>query len=454
MSGETAKLDTPVSARKIALASAIGTTIEWYDFLIYATAASLVFGKIFFPTGSALVSSLLAVSTIGAGFLARPLGAIVLSNYGDKVGRKSLLVGTLGAMGIATTLIGLLPTYAQIGIWAPILLVLLRLVQGIAVGGEWGGAVLMAIEHAPRNRRGFYGSLVQIGFPVGMALGTFSFLLLALLPEPHFLSWGWRIPFLVSAVLVVVGLVIRLKVTESPEFEASREKGELVKYPVWEAVRRHPKNLLIGLGARITELSWIYVLTIFALEFATHTLHIPRTLVLAAIGIGALLELVTVPLCGALSDRVGRRAIYIAGSVAAGLLAFPVFWAIASREGWAVVLAFTIGMAVGHGVMYGVQASFLSEMFGANVRYSGASLGYQLAAPIGGGLVPVLATWIVGVSGGTWGVSVMMIVLALITVVAVYFAKETAAGKAGGTSSAHSDSTQSVSPPGEITVTS
>ncbi|MBB6377434.1 MHS family shikimate/dehydroshikimate transporter-like MFS transporter [Pseudonocardia eucalypti] len=415
--------------RRVALASAIGTTIEWYDFLIYATAASLVFGRLFFPSDAGLTSSLLAISTIGVGFLIRPLGAVILSNLGDRVGRRAMLVGTLSAMGVATTLIGLLPTYAQIGVAAPIMLVALRLVQGFAVGGEWGGAVLMAVEHAPRGRRGFYGSVVQVGFPVGLGLGTFSFFLLALLPDEQFLAWGWRLPFLLSAVLVSVGLFIRLRVPESPEFERARNSGELVRFPVWQAVRRHPRSVLIGLGVRLTELSWIYVLTVFALEYATHTLGIPRDLVLAAIAAGALLELVTVPLFGAVSDRVGRRPIYLAGSVAAAALAFPVFWAIDSGDPIAVVCAFALGMAVGHGVMYGVQASFLAELFGANVRYSGASLGYQLAAPIGGGLVPVVATYLVADAGGkTWPVSLMMIGFAAVTIAAVWVARETAHG--------------------------
>jgi len=412
--------------RRIALASAIGTTIEWYDFLIYATAAALVFGRTFFPADDPLVSSLLSIGTVGVGFVARPLGAIILSNFGDRIGRRSMLIFTLTAMGAATTLIGLLPSYRQIGITAPILLVVLRLVQGLAVGGEWGGAVLMAVEHAPARRRGLYGSLVQMGFPIGLALGTFSFLLLALLPDEQFMAWGWRLPFLLSAVLISVGMWIRLRVPESPEFEKAKEEGEIVRFPVWEAIRRHPKNLLIALGARITELSWIYVLTIFAVAYAANTLHISRNLVLAAIAVGALLELVTVPSFGALSDRVGRKPIYIAGSLAAAILAFPVFWAIGTRNEFAVMVAFAVGMAVGHGVMYGVQASFLSEMFGANVRYSGASLGYQLAAPIGGGLIPVFATYLVSLWGGTWPVALMMVALALLTVIAVLFARETA----------------------------
>lgn len=423
----------PVSMRSVAAASAIGTTIEWYDFLIYATAASLVLNTLFFPTHDPLVGKLLSIATIGVGFFARPLGAIILSHFGDRLGRKSMLILTLVSMGAATMLIGLLPTYATIGIAAPILLVACRLVQGIAVGGEWGGAVLMAIEHAPAHKRGFYGSIVQIGFPLGLALGTLSFFALAYLDEEQFRSWGWRLPFLASALLVVIGTYIRLRVEETPDFERNVREGTIERFPVLQTIRRHPKDLLIGLGARITEISWIYVLTIFGLSYAVTNLGLSRNLVLGAIALGAVGELITIPLFGALSDRVGRRPVYMLGCVAAIALAFPIFWGIETKDPTTVILAFVVGMSVGHGIMYGVQASFLSEMFPSNLRYSGASLGYQLAAPIGGGLVPVAAAAVVGMTGGaTWPVSLLMIAIALATIVAVLYAKETAPAAANG----------------------
>ncbi|MCI2810842.1 MFS transporter [Eoetvoesiella caeni] len=424
---ETQTSGQAVSMRKVVAASAIGTTIEWYDFLIYATAASLVLNTLFFPTHDPLVGKLLSIGTIGVGFFARPLGAIILSHFGDRLGRKSMLILTLVSMGVATMLIGLLPTYETIGIAAPILLVVCRLVQGIAVGGEWGGAVLMAIEHSPPNRRGFYGSIVQIGFPLGMALGTVSFFALAYLNEAQFMAWGWRIPFLASALLVAIGTYIRLHIDETPDFKQNVREGKIERFPVLETVRRHPKDLLIGLGARITEISWIYVITIFGLSYAVTNLGLPRTLVLGAIALGAAVELITIPLFGALSDRIGRRPVYMLGCLAAIALAFPIFWGIETKDPSMVILAFVVGMSVGHGIMYGVQASFLSEMFPSNLRYSGASLGYQLAAPIGGGLVPVAAAAMVGVSGGsTWSVSLLMIAIALATIVAVFYAKETA----------------------------
>jgi MFS transporter, MHS family, shikimate and dehydroshikimate transport protein len=413
--------------RTVVTASAIGTTIEWYDFLIYSTAASLVLNKLFFPTTDPLIGKLLAIGTIGVGFFVRPLGAIVLSHFGDRVGRKSMLILTLVTMGVATMLIGLLPTYKSIGVAAPILLVACRLAQGIAVGGEWGGAVLMVIEHSPPNRRGFYGSIVQIGFPLGMAIGTASFFALTRLDDAQFMSWGWRLPFLGSAVLVAVGTFIRLRIEETPDFKRNVREGHIVRFPVLDTIRRHPKDLLIGLGARITEVSWIYVITIFGLSYAVTNMDLPRSLVLGAIAAGAAVELITIPLFGALSDRIGRRPVYMLGCLSAIILAFPIFWAIQTRGPLTVVLAFVIGMSVGHGIMYGVQASFLSEMFPSNLRYSGASLGYQLAAPIGGGLIPVIAATIVGRNhGATWPVSTLMIALALITMLAVLCANETA----------------------------
>jgi MFS transporter, MHS family, shikimate and dehydroshikimate transport protein len=302
--------DKTTSMRTIAAASAIGTTVEWYDFLIYSTAASLVFGRLFFPTHDPPAGKLISISTIGAGFFARPIGAVILSHFGDRVGRKSTLILTLVSMGIATTVIGLLPTYASIGIWAPLLLVSCRLVQGVAIGGEWGGAVLMATEHSPPANRGFYGSLVQVGFPLGMALGTASFFALAYLSDQQFTSWGWRIPFIGSAALVLIGVFIRLRIEETPDFKHVLQGGHTARLPVLETILHHPKDLIIGLGARVTEISWIYVLTIFGLGYAVTDLGLSRSLVLGAIALGAVIELITIPLFGALSDRVGRRVIF------------------------------------------------------------------------------------------------------------------------------------------------
>ena len=282
---ETARPATPIA--RVVLASFIGTSIEWYDFFLYGTAAALVFNRLFFPTLDPLAGTMASFGTYAVGFFARPIGAIIFSHFGDRLGRKSMLILTLVSMGVATTIVGLLPTYASIGIAAPILLVVCRLVQGIAVGGEWGGAVLMTTEHSPALKRGFYGSMVQIGFPLGMALGTASFFALSYLSDEQFLAWGWRIPFIASAALVAVGVFIRLRIPETPDFKDVLREGKLARFPVLETILRHPKDLIIGLGARITEISWIYVITIFGLNYAVQTLGVSRNLVLGAIALGA-----------------------------------------------------------------------------------------------------------------------------------------------------------------------
>lgn len=414
------------SVKTVAAASAIGTTIEWYDFLIYGTAAALVFNQLFFPTLTPLIGTLVAFSTIGVGFVARPLGGIVFGHYGDRIGRKTMLFLTLLIMGVSTFFVGLMPTYNSIGVWAPILLVALRLLQGFAVGGEWGGAVLMAVEYAPEGKRGLYGSMVQIGFPLGLVAATASFAALSGLPEEQFLAWGWRLPFLASIVLVAVGLFIRLRIQETPTFRRVRETGTEVRLPVVEVLRRYPKNLLVAFGVRITEVSWVYILTIFVIAYATEQLGLPRGMILNGILLGATLELLAVPFFGALSDRVGRRPIYMVGAVLAALYAFPLFWLLDTREPWLVWLAIVLGLSIGHGVMYGTQAAFLSEMFDARVRYTGASLANQLSAAIGGGLSPVIAAALLAWSGGRpWPISVYMAALAVITIVSVILAKET-----------------------------
>ena len=419
--------DNAPSMGAVAAASAVGTTIEWYDFLIYATAASLVLNKLFFPSQDPFVGKLLSIGTIGVGFFARPLGAILFSHFGDRIGRKSMLILTLVSMGVATTLIGLLPTYASIGVAAPLMLVACRLVQGIAVGGEWGGAVLMTTEHSPSEMRGFYGSIVQIGFPLGMALGTASFFALAYLSDGEFASWGWRIRFVASAALVVIGVFIRLRIEETPDFKRVLRDGNVSRFPVIETICSHPKDLIIGLGARITEISWIYVLTVFGLSYAVTNLGLSRSLVLGAIALGAAVELITIPLFGGLSDRVGRRTIYMVGCVAAICLSFPVFWAIATRDPVIVVLAFVIGMSVGHGTCTVFKLVFSAKCFprtcATAARRSATKSPLLLAAE----LVPLAAAAMVEMSGGgTWAVSVLMIAIASVTIVAVLLAHETA----------------------------
>jgi len=414
---------------KVALASLIGTSIEWYDYFLYGTAAALVFNKLFFPNYDPLVGTLLAFLTFSLGFIARPLGGIVFGHYGDKIGRKKMLYLTLMIMGLATACIGLLPTYSAIGIWAPILLITMRLLQGFGLGGEWGGAVLMAVEHAPANRRGFYGSWPQLGAFVGLLLSTLVFRAVSKLPDAQFLTWGWRVPFLASFLLVIVGIWIRMTIAESPVFEKLKEQKQEAKMPIVEAIIKHPKNILIAMGARFAENGLFYVFTVFSLTYISTYLKVPRVVGLNGLLWAAFLGIFTCAGWGALSDKLGRRPVYMYGAIACGVLAFPFFWMLGTKDPTMIALAIVIPVTLGHAAMYGPQASFLSEMFSARVRYSGASFGYQLASIFAGGLSPLVATWLlaVGVAAGKGPtyIAYYMILLVVITVVAVAFAKET-----------------------------
>ena len=413
------------SMQTIVWASVLGTVVEWYDFLIYGTAAALVFNKLFFPSLDPVAGTLAAFATYAVGFAARPLGGAIFGHYGDRLGRKAMLTMTMLIMGAGTFLIGCLPTYSSIGIWAPILLVALRLLQGIGLGGEWGGAVLMVIEHAKKDERGFYGSLVQVGFPAGIAASTATFLGLAAMPEADFLSWGWRLPFLASAFLVVGGLFVRLRLAETPAFENLREKSAVARMPLVDLLTKERRAFIVAVGLKVSEVAWVYVLTVFSIVYATGRLGLPRVLILDAILVGALLEFITLPLFGWISDRVGRRPVYIGGAIVSALVAFPIFWLLETRNPTIVVLTIAVAMSLTHATMFAPQAAFLPELFGTRTRYSGASLGCQVAAAISGGLSPLLATALLGWAGATWPISVMMIVLAAITLVATLAAKET-----------------------------
>jgi MFS transporter, MHS family, shikimate and dehydroshikimate transport protein len=409
----------------IVFASCVGTIIEWYDFLIYATAAALVFNKAFFPTFDPLAGTLAALGSYAVGFLARPLGGALFGHFGDRLGRKSMLVLTLFIMGVSTFLIGLLPTYASIGVLAPILLILLRVVQGIGLGGEWGGASLMVLEHCPSEKRGFYGSFVQIGFPIGLVLATLVFALASKLPDADFALWGWRIPFLISIVLLAIGTFVRSRVPETPVFEQLRARGGLSNNPVGEAVSKNTKAFLIAVGLKLSEVSWVYMLTVFVVVYATTKLSLPKQLMLDSVLYAALFELVSLPFFGWLSDRIGRRPLYILGAVFTMLFAFPLFWMLESKSAALITTAVMIAMNFGHGMMFGPESTYFPELFGPRVRYSGASFGFQVSAAIGGGFAPIIATAMVGYFGGTTGVSLMMIVLALFTLAAALAAPET-----------------------------
>lgn len=418
-------LATASSTRRVILASFIGTTIEWYDFFLYGTAAALVFNKLFFPNFEPSAGTMAAFATYAVGFFARPLGGIIFGHFGDKLGRRSMLVTTLMMMGLATFFIGILPTYEQAGLLAPTLLVFLRFVQGLGVGGEWGGAVLMVVEHGQTGRRGLYGSWVQAGVPVGLLLATGAFNLCSALPEAAFLAWGWRVPFLLGILLMGVGLFIRIYVLESPLFTAMKAERPPTPLPLLVVLRDYRRNVLLAMGARFAENAFFYIFTVLALSYGTQQLQLTKATVLKGVLLGSALQFIVLPLFGAWSDRIGRRPVYLGGAVFLTLFAFPFFWLVDTQNTAAVWLAICLGL-VGHSAMYGPQAAFFSEMFGTHVRYSGASLGYQLASPLAGGLAPLIATALLQWSGGQpWPVAIYLIVMGTITIVSVWLAAET-----------------------------
>lgn len=408
--------------RKVILASFVGTAIEWYDFYLYGTAAALVFNVLFFPDFDPLVGTIAAFGTFAAGFLARPIGSVVFGHFGDRIGRKKMLVYSLVGMGVATFLIGLLPTYAAIGVAAPILLLFLRLVQGFAVGGEWGGAVLMSVEHEQKGKRGLAGSWTQAGSPAGLVLSTVVFALVALMPEEQFLSFGWRIPFLFSAVLVAVGLFIRLSVIESPEFKEATQAEAPARIPALEAIRKHPVNILLAIAMCLAPFVCFYFFATFILTYATTTLGLERQTVLWIVAAAGLVELFTIPLAAALSDRVGRGKVFLWGAVLFAAYAYPFFLINEAFPGVGTLLVTVIvGLGLIHPLMYGPMATLFAELFPPRVRYSGASLGYSIGAIFGGGFAPLIFASLLSLGfGAIASIPPYMIVVSVLTFIAVY----------------------------------
>jgi metabolite-proton symporter len=417
-STEPTKTRTPIA--RVVGASLIGTTVEWYDFFLYGVAASVVFGELFFPKGEELTGTLLSFATFAVGFFARPIGGVVFGHFGDRLGRKNLLVLSLLMMGLATFAIGLLPTYAQVGALAPVLLTVLRLIQGFALGGEWGGAVLIVSEHGDPARRGFWSSWPQAGAPAGQLIANGVLAgLAAFQSDADFNSWGWRIPFLLSAVLVLVGLWVRLRIEESPLFRQAREKQEPTdKLPFVEVITKYPREVLTAMGARMAENVSYYIFTIVIATYAKEHLKLDKSFALNAVLIGAAIHFCAIPMWGALSDRVGRKPVYLLGAIGVGIWAF-VFIALLDTKNFALAaLAVTVGLIL-HGAMYGPQASFFTELFGTRVRYSGVSVGYQLASIIAGGLAPFIAVALLKAYDSGFAISIYVAVCAVISIIAV-----------------------------------
>ena len=430
--GATATTEEHSSIVKVVFASLIGTAVEWYDFFLYGSAAALVFGALFFPDADPVNATLLAFGTYAVGFVARPLGGIVFGHFGDRVGRKKMLVASLMLMGGATIAIGLLPTYASIGVAAPILLLACRLLQGFAVGGEWGGAVLMAAEHGRDDQRGFWSSWPQAGVALGNLMATgVLWVLAAVQSEDAFNEWGWRIPFLLSAVLVFIGLWVRLSIEESPVFkeahaEIADKKESASHMPLLEVIRTYPREVFIAMGMRMAENISYYIFTIVVITFVTTYDGQEKGPILQALLIGSVVHFIWIPIIGAVSDRVGRKPLYLAGAVGVAAWSFP-FFSLVSEGGAAnLTLAVVVGLML-HGLMYSPQAAFFSELFGTSVRYTGASVGYQLASIFAGALAPIIALKLLGSAdeSNTTAVGLYVCAASVLTVVAVLFAKET-----------------------------
>jgi MHS family shikimate/dehydroshikimate transporter-like MFS transporter len=406
---------------RVSLASGFGTLFEWYDFLIYAVATGLVFNKIFFPATDPAVGVLLSMLTFGVGYVVRPLGGIIFGYYGDRVGRKSMLMFTLILMGISTFAIGLLPTYKDIGIWAPVMLVGLRILQGLSFGGEWAGGSIMILEHAPSKHRGLFASLVQMGYPIGFLLASGVFLLTVQLSGDQFLEWAWRMPFLLSAVLIVIGIIIRSRISETPVFQEIQKQKKTLQIPVLHVLKHEKKPLLLGIGIKISEIAWGYLPSVFFPLWAINNLGVTRADVMHYIFVAMFIAIVAIPAAAYLSDRVGRRKIFLFASGVMTLLAVPIWYFMQQGQFGVPVI---IGLVAG-AIMLAPLAALLPESFSAASRYTGASLANQIAAAIGGGVVPAVASWIAISSGSLIGVGILMAVLSLITFLCTAVSVET-----------------------------
>lgn len=415
----TADILPDAELRKAVIASTIGTTIEWYDFFLYSTAAGLVFGKLFFPETDALTATLLSFGTYFVGFLSRPIGAAIFGHYGDRIGRKATLIATLLCMGLATFAIALVPGYAMIGIWGAVLLTLLRVIQGIGVGGEWGGSVLIAMEWSRNKSRGLVASWPQFGVPFGLFLANLAVLVFSALSGSAFLGWGWRVPFLLSILLVGVGLWVRLGILETPTFRKLLAERKIERAPVLEVIRKQPREILLSALARMSEQAPFYVFTAFVFSYGSGTLKLPRNFVLAAVLVAAAISFVVIPFSGHISDRIGRRKMYMIGALTTGVFGFVYFGLLDANAPWLAFLAIALSL-IPHGMQYGPQAALIAEAFTPRLRYSGASLGYQLAAIIAGGPAPLIATALFAAYHSGYAIAGYIAACAIVTLIAVW----------------------------------
>ncbi|HDR4572501.1 MFS transporter [Bacillus cytotoxicus] len=397
--------------KRALIASLIGSSIEWFDFFLYGTAAALVFNKLFFVNEDPLIALMLSYLSFGIPFFIRPLGGIIFSHIGDKIGRKKTLVLTLSLMGGATVCIGLLPSYETIGILAPILLILLRIIQGLGIGGEWGGALLLAVEYAPKDKKGFFGSIPQTGVTIGMLLGTAAISFMTMISGDNFVTWGWRVPFILSAVLVFIGLWIRNGLDETPDFKKAKESGNIAKLPIVDTLRYHWKSVLSATGAKVAETGPFYIFSTFIVSYGTLQLKLPHTTVLNAVTIAMLITTIMIPLMGKLSDTIGRKKMYIWGTVAILLYAFPYFFLLNQGTSFSIIIATVIGLGILWAPVTAVLGTLFSEIFSTQVRYTGVTLGYQLGAALAGGTAPMIAVYLMNVYNNSWIPVALYIVL-------------------------------------------
>ncbi|EMW0510379.1 MFS transporter [Enterobacter mori] len=409
--------------KKVLIASLTGSSIEWFDYFLYGTAAALVFNKIFFPMVDPVIGLILSYLSFSLTFFIRPIGGVLFAHIGDRIGRKKTLVLTLSLMGGATVTIGLLPTYDMIGMWAPALLILMRIIQGMGIGGEWGGALLLAYEYAPEKRKGFFGSIPQAGVTIGMLMATFIVSLMTLFSEDDFLSWGWRIPFLLSSILVLIGLWIRKDIDETPDFQKVKQSGQVAKAPLRDTLKNHWREVLIAAGLKVVETAPFYIFSTFVVSYATTTLTYQKSQALEAVTLGALVATIMIPLMGLLSDKIGRQRMYAVSVFVLGLFIVPWFMLLNTGTTWGIVLATVIAFGVLWAPVTAVLGTLCSEIFSANVRYTGITLGYQLGAALAGGTAPLIATGLLAKYDGDWvPVAWYLAVTVVISLIAIFCA--------------------------------